>query len=1574
MGNERFTNFFTNKNPTAVENDTSNTDKQHVSRQSVSGAKLQKVSDFANYSPVYYSNAEKAVEGISQNKATAEQWLAMIQKQGGLKAGEDKWLGLRDWLTARKGQSLTKEELLDYIRENQVHVDEVSYTANPQGFEDLKREYDGEDLTLPKKEADKALQKLLANGHKVAFYGDEYKPKYDEHGNLIEQNTDPQPKGKGMFGNIYDQFKGKAKEAIAFLLQKKEGEATGALHHKDIGDIDLVWGEEGTGKSDGFGLAKLVKYHPEVLDNLQNILDDMHVVQRSDNRVRLESVSHQAAVRLTWDNQKKNWLLTAFEKKNSAPDNTTDTAETLKEGERNDTVTPQNTVSIGKDTDKSSSVQENGGKNAETRETALRDGLIDKLRSAGIEVITDEEEAQRMLDAANGDVALSRGQKRAVETVSVSSNEEHQQTVISTADNAKVLNNLDNLAKKLDNLTQTPVKTFLGEVAKALGAEQYGSGSQYATFETKNGQIVTIRLADHNAHTSGFDYSGKDNGISIVISAKKNSGINNDGNAHIVEYYYDAIKLRRANGKPLADIVRAIQQSLYSGEFKDPTGLAEREEVNVSSTANEVKFLRTDSGEIYGFTKDGKIYIDPRKANPKAWEQLKSELEKEKDLFDYVKSLYPELSGDDLMDEVFAHFSGRRGAERLRSEQEKMMQKANGIFDKAKITTMFDRLRNILHDFWAQARDLFAGKTEGIGKLSAEDFADMALADLIKGEKPLAEGGKEVRYNKIDNALEDENISEYSFRTLRSDRFYNGISNSDAFAELLDENTSWVDGSLNLLRALKKRFGGEVVSASSGAKYALEHGLVPVPDGKYSGKDGEYHHIEFESDNGERFVESVPFVDAESVGDDYGIRYRIRKDDPPKKTGIGYKVFVLKDGKLYPPMVANPNGEATPVGVWLDADAAPVAGVTKTGRQQVKAGGKGTQGGSGKLAYRPGWHLGEIPYALQFNRMDPETGQRELFPANFVWAEVEYANDVDYQEEAMSYGMNASGKFQHSLAGLPRLPENGSYKYRTNPNPNTDPWVITGAMKVNRILKPSEVDAMVEAAGREPQRRQAGAITDEQVEELNVNARHTMQGDRDLMRSVVQQMSEKLHTDINIIDNVNEITHLNAAVQERMRKSKGWYDTATGQVNIVLDNNRDVDDVKASVGHETIAHKGLRELVGEDNYGEFLDETYLHLRDDLKKGVDDAAGRAFVNDTSKNGKRAKSYEHHRRIAVDELFGRLAEKPFDDFSESERTLWQDLKTAVRRLLDKFLGSLKLPKWFELGDNELRYILWRSKERLERGKEHPIDLARDIVKREELGLTDEARYNMGDAPETFKARQRRAAENKGTVMPGLNDAQVKVVDVPRHQYKGRNILDQARDAAIERYNKQVGTNEDGTPKWEAIPQYYNNYGISFFYEITPKALKSLVQHHTKSDNVGVHAAVLDKLHEVINGSIEYEEDPDVPKINGVRDITKGVNDNVLIHRFIGAVRIDGKNYRVISKIKEYRETHLSARPSTYQVTEIEVFDEETPNTPNGSKRANGYVHVAKLLKDFEKKHDGGKKNLMRAKILTKKLFIS
>ena len=224
-------------------------------------------------------------------------------------------------------------------------------------------------------------------------------------------------------------------------------------------------------------------------------------------------------------------------------------------------------------------------------------------------------------------------------------------------------------------------------------------------------------------------------------------------------------------------------------------------------------------------------------------------------------------------------------------------------------------------------------------------------------------------------------------------------------------------------------------------------------------------------------------VENSETGED--VSFSLRQKPEPKKKGVGYKVFVLKDGKLYPPMVANPDGAATPVGVWLDADAAPIAGESKTGRPQVKQGGKGTQGGSGKLAYRPGWHLGVVPYAIQFNRKDAE-GNKTLFPKNFVFAEVEYAADVDYQEEARQEGINPSGKYQHSLAGLKHLPTDGYYMYRTNPNPETDPWVITGAMKVNRILTRAEQADLVSKAGREPQQIQEGDIvTDDVVNSIN---------------------------------------------------------------------------------------------------------------------------------------------------------------------------------------------------------------------------------------------------------------------------------------------------------------------------------------------------------------------------------------------------------------------------------------------------------------------------------------------------------
>lgn len=133
---------------------------------------------------------------------------------------------------------------------------------------------------------------------------------------------------------IYTQFRHDANGAIACLMREKHGEAIAALYHPDVGDIDLLWGGEGTGESDGYGVAKLAKFHHEVLGNLQEIILEMKVIQPSgSNRIRLSSESYYAVVRLEWNGIKRNWLLTAFRKEVSGSDTRTDTIATNSKGD-----------------------------------------------------------------------------------------------------------------------------------------------------------------------------------------------------------------------------------------------------------------------------------------------------------------------------------------------------------------------------------------------------------------------------------------------------------------------------------------------------------------------------------------------------------------------------------------------------------------------------------------------------------------------------------------------------------------------------------------------------------------------------------------------------------------------------------------------------------------------------------------------------------------------------------------------------------------------------------------------------------------------------------------------------------------------------------------------------------------------------------------------------------------------------------------------------------------------------------------------------------------------------------------
>lgn len=404
-----------------------------------------------------------------------------------------------------------------------------------------------------------------------------------------------------------------------------------------------------------------------------------------------------------------------------------------------------------------------------------------------------------------------------------------------------------------------------------------------------------------------------------------------------------------------------------------------------------------------------------------------------------------------------------------------------GIVEDAIVPTLSHELT---HWMKGKAVSAYSDLSEVVMNTLTEEFNCTPEA-LIETEK--------ARYRKIHNAeLSDEGAMDELIARTCEDMLSNSKTMQEylSFMDKKNANT-FMEKVKEIVDSLKEWFAKllSVYKSNSNEAKIIRKYAERLNDLQDSWDEGMYKAIKsnqaMEAENQQEASYSGVMTQSEELSDMH-VHYSRREEAPPTKTGIAYKCFLLKNGELFPPMVANPNGEGTPVGVWLNADAAPRAEDSKTGRPKVQAGGKGTNVGKTTLAYRPGWHLGDIPQATQFSKLNKETGLKELFPSNFVWAECEYAMDVDYQEEAMSYGYNKNGNFQHSLAGLPKIPKDGYYRYRTNPNPDTVPWVITGAMKVNRILTDAETDAICRENGVEPMKRLGGPLTEEKLADMGL--------------------------------------------------------------------------------------------------------------------------------------------------------------------------------------------------------------------------------------------------------------------------------------------------------------------------------------------------------------------------------------------------------------------------------------------------------------------------------------------------------
>lgn len=120
------------------------------------------------------------------------------------------------------------------------------------------------------------------------------------------------------FGTNYPEYYHDGKGAIEKLLQEKQGQVQGAFYRSDIGDITLVWGKEGTGKSDGFGLAKIAKFHPEALDKLDQIISKGAFLYDEKQRPNIVLDDYIVGIRNDWKGDKTPyWVISSYYKKDS---------------------------------------------------------------------------------------------------------------------------------------------------------------------------------------------------------------------------------------------------------------------------------------------------------------------------------------------------------------------------------------------------------------------------------------------------------------------------------------------------------------------------------------------------------------------------------------------------------------------------------------------------------------------------------------------------------------------------------------------------------------------------------------------------------------------------------------------------------------------------------------------------------------------------------------------------------------------------------------------------------------------------------------------------------------------------------------------------------------------------------------------------------------------------------------------------------------------------------------------------------------------------------------------------------
>lgn len=224
----------------------------------------------------------------------------------------------------------------------------------------------------------------------------------------------------------------------------------------------------------------------------------------------------------------------------------------------------------------------------------------------------------------------------------------------------------------------------------------------------------------------------------------------------------------------------------------------------------------------------------------------------------------------------------------------------------------------------------------------------------------------------------------------------------------------------------------------------------------------------------------------------------------------------------------------------------------------------------------------------------------------------------------------------------------------------------------------------------------------------------------------VNRLSELFHTPVRVHYSPETIQNATARKAAEDGLAKGWY--VDGEVHIYLPNATGVEDIQETFFHEVVAHKGVKDMLG-DKHSELMDALFDLIPESEQNRLLDLYG-----------------EKH--IAADEYLAELAERGGFE-SEESRGIISKIIDAIREFLSRYHIQISAPTAEDIANSLLkesaaRLTEKRKEEDAPKFNGNILSYARDLHKRNQLR---EAARDVEKSPS--KAQQEAGNYKKGHV---------------------------------------------------------------------------------------------------------------------------------------------------------------------------------------------------------------------------------